>query len=344
MMMRATLVVLLFCFHAAISESWKDADRFFGDVILTEEQERGLFNITDERNAINTLARRWTDNTIPYVYTTDRNEQFSPAEKAVINQAIADYSAKTCIKIVPRTNQRNYIKFQKKGGCYSYWGMTGGEQPVSLARGCVRKYIVIHELMHAAGFLHEQSRPDRDNYVTINWNNIQERGKSQFRKMSASQVRVIGAYDVKSIMHYEEYDFSVSWGRKKVMVAKDGTSPLSNHNGFTELDVSKIKTLYQCDGSGGDGGDDGGATKTCQDLFSERACKSWKSSSLQPCTADKYRYYMMDVCAKTCNFCGCFDKHPPICQSWSRSGVCNWSNIYGTWMKKNCPKSCNTCT
>jgi len=86
------------------------------------------------------------------------------------------------------------------------------------------------------------------------------------------------------------------------------------------------------------------ATKTCQDLFSERACKSWKSSSLQPCTADKYRYYMMDVCAKTCNFCGCFDKHPPICQSWSRSGVCNWSNIYGTWMKKNCPKSCNTCT
>merc|ERR1711915_990050 len=140
----------------------------------------------------------------------------------------------------------------------------------------------------------------------------------------------IGAYDVKSIMHYEEYDFSVSWGRKKVMVAKDGTSPLSNHNGFTELDVFKIKTLYQCDGSGGDGGsggDDGGATKICQDLFSERACKSWKSSSLQPCTADKYRYYMMDVCAKTCNFCGCFDKHPPICQSWSRSGVCNWSKI-----------------
>jgi len=334
-MMRATLVVLLFCFQAAISESWKDADRFFGDVILTEEQERGLFNITGERNAIRNLARRWTDNTIPYEYTDDASERFSDAEKAVINQAIADYSAKTCIKIVPRTNQRNYIKFQKKGGCYSYWGMTGGEQPVSLARGCVRKYIVIHELMHAAGFLHEQSRPDRDTYVTINWNNIQARGKSQFRKMTTDQVRVIGAYDVKSIMHYEEYDFSVDWGRKKVMVAKDGTSPLSNHNGFTDLDVSKIKTLYECDG---------GATKTCEDVFPSTQCNRWKSTSLQPCTADKYRHYMMDVCAKTCGYCGCFDKHPVICTSWSRAGVCNWKTVYGTWMKKNCAKSCKTCT
>ncbi len=58
--------------------------------------------------------------------------------------------------------------------CSSYIGKIGGPQNVSLAvSGCVYTYIVIHELMHAAGFWHEQSRSDRDDYVDINWDNIQ---------------------------------------------------------------------------------------------------------------------------------------------------------------------------
>lgn len=52
--------------------------------------------------------------------------------------------------------------------------MVRGRQIVSIGRGCEYKGIVQHEILHALGRVHEQSRLDRDNYVTINRQNIKK--------------------------------------------------------------------------------------------------------------------------------------------------------------------------
>ena len=55
----------------------------------------------------------------------------------------------------------------------SFGDLLHGLVQVSLGNGCVYTGIVMHELMHATGFWHEQSRADRDRHITINWDNIQ---------------------------------------------------------------------------------------------------------------------------------------------------------------------------
>lgn len=57
--------------------------------------------------------------------------------------------------------------------CWSFLGQTGGSQTLSLQTpGCMWSGVAAHELMHALGFVHEQSRSDRDHYVSIVWKNI----------------------------------------------------------------------------------------------------------------------------------------------------------------------------
>jgi hypothetical protein len=76
---------------------------------------------------------------------------------------------------------------------------TNGAQDLSLQNpGCLYEYIAIHELLHAVGFAHEQTRPDRDQYVTINYNNIQSGTEGNFQRYLTTDVSTFNlAYDYR---------------------------------------------------------------------------------------------------------------------------------------------------
>ena len=59
---------------------------------------------------------------------------------------------------------------------------------------------ILHELGHAIGFHHEQSRTDRDDYITVHWDNIATSSEYNYEK--AASASNLAPYDLDSIMHY----------------------------------------------------------------------------------------------------------------------------------------------
>jgi hypothetical protein len=69
----------------------------------------------------------------------------------------------------------------------------------------------MHEIGHTLGYIHTQSRVDRNSYVTINTGNIEQEYAANFFIWSFGTLRFLDVdlpYDFGSLMHYNSYAFS----------------------------------------------------------------------------------------------------------------------------------------
>uniref|UniRef100_A0A8C4Q8B4 Metalloendopeptidase n=1 Tax=Eptatretus burgeri TaxID=7764 RepID=A0A8C4Q8B4_EPTBU len=113
-----------------------------------------------------------------------------------IQEAVNEFTGKTCVRFIPRTDEKDFINIQALGESWSFMGRRGGAQSLSLSEpGAVQKGTVLHEFMHALGFHHEHCRPDRDQHIQVLQKNIQKgerrRGRPTVDRGTVYVTRVI---------------------------------------------------------------------------------------------------------------------------------------------------------
>ena len=106
------------------------------------------------------------------------------------------------------SSDSNYAVVTDAWDCLSQVGMAGGAQKIWLKSGrCNSYYHFVHEFYHAFGLYHEHNRPDRDDYIEIKWDNVEEQWQSEYMKCDNCQTYDI-PYDGKSVMHYNPWGFA----------------------------------------------------------------------------------------------------------------------------------------
>ncbi|KYM97747.1 Dorsal-ventral patterning tolloid-like protein 1 [Cyphomyrmex costatus] len=191
-----------------------------------------------------------------YVHSSIVNE---PIKFAMLETALQIIMLKTCIKFV---RIEEYAKLSANSswvnvtghdkGCYSDIGYNvHGPTTLNLdIKECFRTIgHSIHEMLHTLGVYHEHMRPDRNNYITIIWENMRKGDEFNFQLLNNSIVTNYGLpYDYDSIMHYSMTAFSTDRSFPTI-IPKNSYVEIGQRSHLSYYDIQKLLIAYNCTAS-----------------------------------------------------------------------------------------------
>lgn len=216
-----------------------------GDIILKEiKSSKNKLDILPQAVMINKIhGARWEDNVMPFKISNN----FDASCQYNILDAMATWEEKTHLKFIELTPKnisqyKDYAyfipSFSKTSA--SYVGRQGGKQIIKISTSC-KKMTIAHEIGHALGLWHEQSRADRDKHIKIIWDNIDAKHVFNF-KQHLSDGADIGEYDYSSVMHYSAYAFSKN-GKRTIEPIYTG-EPIGQRKKLSKKDIAAINYVY----------------------------------------------------------------------------------------------------
>ncbi|XP_055330760.1 meprin A subunit beta-like [Paramacrobiotus metropolitanus] len=186
-------------------------------------------------------------NCVPY----EMHSAFDPEMRQQIEIALTAIEQAThgCIGFKQREHQEEYITFIRSRAalCTAELGRTPSKPTkVILGKGCMGNGTVMHEVIHALGFYHEHSRPDRNFYVDVFLHNAQkgtdERNFDILQDMPVFNL----PYDYESIMHYAPTDFAFNAQQRVIVPKIHAPLNIGHRQQLSMLDVLRLKIAYGC--------------------------------------------------------------------------------------------------
>ncbi|CBY23646.1 unnamed protein product [Oikopleura dioica] len=189
-----------------------------------------------------------------------------------------------CVKFVEieRRHRRRYshrlrLVGNQKLPCFSYIGaQQEGDQDIGWVEKCSSGGHIGGYLMTALGFTYEHTRPDRDDYVNIDWSTVGVGRDYAFLKLPVHLNEDLELpYDYRSVLHFGSKHLGQverDGTRKNVMTKKDGSEIVPNRLRLTSLDAAKICKAYGCDDACGNRWT---ACKNGEPIFAHRHCDGY---------------------------------------------------------------------